>query len=144
MKALIQPTEELEREVQINAGAISDALDALQASGAASVAELAQYEYLFINALTHSRHGIPNLELRIEEAPADFVQLVSLLYRRDDSGEDPPELRIPEGRDMQAIGSNVYRVLDKLKRNPGTPDDRSEERRVGKEWVSTCRSRWSP
>src|SRR3546814_14420299 len=22
--------------------------------------------------------------------------------------------------------------------------DRSEERRVGKEWVSTCRSRWSP
>src|SRR3546814_11963370 len=24
------------------------------------------------------------------------------------------------------------------------PQDRSEERRVGKEWVSTCRSRWSP
>src|SRR3546814_20232373 len=23
-------------------------------------------------------------------------------------------------------------------------DDRSEERRVGKEWVSTCRYRWSP
>src|SRR3546814_15407829 len=23
------------------------------------------------------------------------------------------------------------------------PDERSEERRVGKEWVSTCRSRWS-
>src|SRR3546814_6338436 len=23
-------------------------------------------------------------------------------------------------------------------------DQRSEERRVGKEWVSTCRSRWSP
>src|SRR3546814_14351357 len=22
--------------------------------------------------------------------------------------------------------------------------DRSEERRVGKEWVSTCRSRWAP
>src|SRR3546814_15363559 len=25
-----------------------------------------------------------------------------------------------------------------------SPDDRSEERRVGKECVSTCRSRWSP
>src|SRR3546814_11502013 len=24
------------------------------------------------------------------------------------------------------------------------PDNRSEERRVGKEWFSTCRSRWSP
>src|SRR3546814_13817078 len=27
---------------------------------------------------------------------------------------------------------------------PGEPPDRSEERRVGKECVSTCRSRWSP
>src|SRR3546814_13497585 len=26
----------------------------------------------------------------------------------------------------------------------GMPGDRSEERRVGKECVSTCRSRWSP
>src|SRR3546814_13693457 len=26
----------------------------------------------------------------------------------------------------------------------GAPEDRSEERRVGKECVSTCRSRWSP
>src|SRR3546814_10693217 len=27
---------------------------------------------------------------------------------------------------------------------PGGPHNRSEERRVGKECVSTCRSRWSP
>src|SRR3546814_12961612 len=27
---------------------------------------------------------------------------------------------------------------------PGEPWERSEERRVGKECVSTCRSRWSP
>src|SRR3546814_12941839 len=27
---------------------------------------------------------------------------------------------------------------------PEIPDVRSEERRVGNEWVSTCRSRWSP
>src|SRR3546814_10757148 len=27
---------------------------------------------------------------------------------------------------------------------PVAPPDRSEERRVGKECVSTCRSRWSP
>src|SRR3546814_17528167 len=26
----------------------------------------------------------------------------------------------------------------------GNGDHRSEERRVGKEWVSTCRTRWSP
>src|SRR3546814_14283032 len=31
-----------------------------------------------------------------------------------------------------------------LGRRPGAPHERSEERRVGKECVSTCRSRWSP
>src|SRR3546814_17699329 len=33
-----------------------------------------------------------------------------------------------------------YRNVDR----PEITVDRSEERRVGKEWVSTCRSRWSP
>src|SRR3546814_13206838 len=27
---------------------------------------------------------------------------------------------------------------------PAADEDRSEERRVGKEWVRTCRSRWAP
>src|SRR3546814_12608806 len=40
-------------------------------------------------------------------------------------------------------------VLETVKKNRGTArtgcwDRRSEERRVGKECVSTCRSRWSP
>src|SRR3546814_5225127 len=36
-------------------------------------------------------------------------------------------------------------VFDKSKRTDGIfSRDRSEERRVGKECVSTCRSRWSP
>src|SRR3546814_18093703 len=35
----------------------------------------------------------------------------------------------------------VDEALAKLRSSDG---QRSEERRVGKEWVSTCRSRWSP
>src|SRR3546814_7209768 len=36
---------------------------------------------------------------------------------------------------VRVVGADVVQ--------PG-PDERSEERRVGKECVSTCRSRWSP
>src|SRR3546814_11648397 len=39
------------------------------------------------------------------------------------------------------------RLFVRLRRDPPTPERtaaRSEERRVGKECVSTCRSRWSP
>src|SRR3546814_11539414 len=38
-------------------------------------------------------------------------------------------------------GTGVYNMV--YHRGDGTIG-RSEERRVGKEWVSTCRSRWSP
>src|SRR3546814_18589404 len=47
----------------------------------------------------------------------------------------------------QAVDPTVFKALlpfinlvDVIRR----PDGRSEERRVGKECVSTCRSRWSP
>src|SRR3546814_18030635 len=54
--------------------------------------------------------------------------------------------------------TNSYRASDRVSQylirevqyrpdRPSTPDElffRSEERRVGKEWVGTCRSRWSP
>src|SRR3546814_5861406 len=36
------------------------------------------------------------------------------------------------------------RLGDRADAGAGLEDDRSEERRVGKECVSTCRSRWSP
>src|SRR3546814_15231799 len=39
-------------------------------------------------------------------------------------------------------GDNEWENL--LQRSPIANIDRSEERRVGKECVSTCRSRWSP
>src|SRR3546814_18292188 len=58
-------------------------------------------------------------------------------------------LRALHGRvllyDAHSIRSHVPRLFDGALRqfNIGT-NDRSEERRVGKEGVSTCKSRWSP
>src|SRR3546814_12527756 len=36
------------------------------------------------------------------------------------------------------------RFVGARRQRPGEPSIRSEERRVGSEWVSTCRSRWEP
>lgn len=143
MRALTQPTAEQSTDVQLHAGNISDALEALNAGGQASVAEMAQLEYLFINALTYSQHRIPNLERQIEEAPGDFVQLVSLLYKRDDGGEDPPGLRLPEGEKGQSVGENVYRALDMIKRTPGTREDGSVDPTALLDWMVDVRNRLS-
>src|SRR3546814_3821964 len=52
---------------------------------------------------------------------------------------------IGRGRSERYEYQGDYRVLDQLRIVAGAEhEDRSEERRVGKECVSTCRSRWSP
>src|SRR3546814_8381985 len=47
----------------------------------------------------------------------------------------------PEGGNSQPAGFNIREIIDG---SLAAADLRSEERRVGKECVSTCRSRWSP
>src|SRR3546814_21068695 len=54
--------------------------------------------------------------------------------------EGPTKLGVV-GIDKQLVGE-VAANIRKLRKPE--PYKRSEERRVGKEWVSTCRSRWSP
>src|SRR3546814_10979667 len=39
---------------------------------------------------------------------------------------------------------NDAEAFDRLRHQPPARPPRSEERREGKEWFSTCRSRWSP
>src|SRR3546814_15356238 len=56
-------------------------------------------------------------------------------HRRAGKLRDRRELAIVDTHQAAAIGSD-HILLE--------PGDRSEERRVGKECVSTCRSRWSP
>src|SRR3546814_17759315 len=57
------------------------------------------------------------------------------------------------GRTMAARTSNIQSGITRIPigaataqpaTKPSSTANRSEERRVGKEWVSTCRTRWSP
>ncbi|HEX8222500.1 MAG TPA: helix-turn-helix domain-containing protein [Allosphingosinicella sp.] len=141
LRALTKPTTE-EVSNQISAHSISEALAVLHGTGAATIAEMAQLEYLFIDALSHSKHGIPNLEKQIGASPGDFVHLVSLLYRRDDGAEDPSEMRPPEGADLRAIGHNVFRVLERLRRTPGTQEDGAIDTGALLAWLTEARERF--
>src|SRR3546814_5185091 len=62
-----------------------------------------------------------------------------------DKERDPIALLLAPG--FQTIFAERWAGLFQLlasARSPMTSSSRSEERRVGKECVSTCRSRWSP
>src|SRR3546814_17499440 len=78
------------------------------------------------------QHGKPAIMFSIglgHDAFGDF----KLEHEREGSPPGPP-LRFGQPTDQQR-GADIIRQVGYV---------RSEERRVGKECVSTCRSRWSP
>src|SRR3546814_14962651 len=64
--------------------------------------------------------------------PVDMTDMTGTIALFDDPAEDPV---LEAALDIDATANTIDVVLT---------DERSEERRVGKEGVRTCRSRWSP
>lgn len=108
---------------QLNAYDISEALDALDGRAGVTVEDMAQMEFRFVGALDHSKHGIPNLERQIGESPLLYMQVMALLWKRSDEGQDPPEWRVEDPERRRAVGSAMHRVLEQMKRIPGTDTD---------------------
>jgi addiction module HigA family antidote len=98
---------------------LSEGLNSLDGRAGVTRDEMARLEFLFIEALDHSPHGIPNLESQVAESPALFVQAVALIYRRRDEGEDPPEWRIEEPEQRAAVATAADRLLRRIKKIPG-------------------------
>jgi hypothetical protein len=85
-------------------------------------AELARLEFLYLGALGRSEYGIPNLERELAKRPSVFMEILSLIYRRDDGGEDPPEWRKPDSEVRRSLATQAYLLLENAKRIPGTQD----------------------
>jgi addiction module HigA family antidote len=109
---------------QLSAHHVSAALESLDGRAGVTPDDMAQMEFRFIGALSHSKHGIPNLERRIAELPIVFVQAIALLYKRHEGvEEDPPEWRIEGPERRAAVGSAMHRLLDQIRRIPGTDSE---------------------
>lgn len=102
---------------------ISEALKALHGRSGVTSDEMAQLEFLFMDALAQSEHGIPNLERQVAESPSLYVQALALAYKRSDDGEDPPQWKIADPEQRSAVAVGAYRLLQRLKRIPGTVED---------------------
>ena len=102
---------------------IAEALKELDGRADVTHDEMAQFEFLYLRALDHSEHGIPNLERQMTESPALFVQAVTLAYKRSDDGQDPPGWR-PDDPEQRAVGAlSAHHLLEKMRRIPGSKND---------------------
>ena len=124
---------------QLDAYQISEALNSLNERNGASPEEMAWLEFFFVEALDRSKHGIPNLERQIAESPALFVQMVALLYKRRDGGQDPPEWRIEDPRRRDDLASAAYSLLNRIGRIPGAGEDGKINAEVLLNWITEVR-----
>ena len=122
MQSLVAGGDEEEGTYQLDGYRLSDAMKHLNASRELSSYEMAALEVAMVDALTHNEYGIPNLEKKISTEPASFIQLVALMYKRMDNGVDPEQFRLPDESSKEAIFHNVYRVLDHVRRTPGSSE----------------------
>ena len=118
---------------------ISAALDSLDGRTGVSLDEMVQLEFMFITALDHSEHGIPNLERQIAESPTFFVQALSLVVKRNDNGQDPPEWRIEDPERRAELASAVFRFLRRIRRIPGTGADGKVDAEALLNWMTEVR-----
>ena len=118
---------------------ISEALDSLDSRPGVTRDEMVELEFMFINILEYSQHGIPNLENQITESPAFFVYVVALIYKRSDDGEDPSEWKIEDPKQREAAGSAAYHLLSKITKIPGTNDDGKVDGHALAAWISVVR-----
>ena len=132
-------TEDTEPVVHLEAHYISEALDSLDGRTGVTRDEMAQFEFMFLEALDHGKHGIPNLERHIAENPMSFVQVLALMFRRKDGGEDPPEWRIEDPERCAGLAFAANRLLSRIRHIPGTDTDGEIHAETLCAWVGEVR-----
>jgi addiction module HigA family antidote len=125
---------------QMSAHDISAAFDVLSVRSDADPDALARLEFMYIDGLSHTKHGIRNLERQLSESPELFVQALTLTFRRRDGGEDPPELRPNDPEAAERLAQSAYALLSRAGRLPGTNEKGELDGRKLREWIVAARS----
>ena len=138
LKRLLRAVATVDDE-PLDAHDLSEALDSLDGRTGVSQDEMAQLEFMFIMALDLSKHGIPNLERQIAKSPALFVQVLAIVFRRNDDGQDPPEWQIEDSERHAKLASAAYRLLGRIEHIPGTDSEGKVNAEELLDWIAEAR-----
>ena len=119
---------------------VSAALRSLDGRSGITVGEMADLEFRFLEALDRQEYDLPNLQRQLAESAKFFVQVAALTLKRDDEGEDPPELRIDDIEKAKSIAKACFHLLQSFSRIPGTQEDGSIDGQFLKTWLLEARS----
>ena len=134
-------TSEREDYYRVAEYEIEEVLKSLNGRDDVERSELSKLEYLYIPALTPlSEYGIPNLSKDIAESPMLFMQMLAMIFRRDDDGKDPEDWNLPtEPEHKKQAANNAYNALEYAGVIPGSQDDGTIDVEQLREWIVEVR-----
>ena len=118
---------------------ISEALDSLDGRTGVTSDEMERLEFMYIEALDHSKHGIAHLGRRIAGSPIFFVQTLELAFKRDDDEQGPSGWRVEAPERGRRRARAAYRLLGRINRIPGTTEDGKIDTEALFTWVTETR-----
>ena len=140
LKEVATNSAEPDEDYPIDRYDVSKALDTLEQRGDTSCDDLAQLEFMFIEALNRTEHGIRNLETLLSKLPALFMQTVARVYKRNDGKEDPVEWQLPNPDNQEGVARAAYTLLTSASRIPGIQADGSIDLKKLKAWLVQVRT----
>ena len=119
---------------------LSEAFDVLSERSDADPDALAGLEFQYIDGLSHTKHGISNLERQLSESPSLFVQALTIIFRRKDGKEDPQELKTDKSDTAQKRAQSAYKMLSQARRLPGMNDKGELDGQKMRDWIVSARA----
>ncbi len=135
---MVKNSKDKAGEYQLDKYDVQRAFHLLDRNTDLTLEDKAGLEFAYLEVLTsfvpgENQQQIPNLERYIEEHPELFVQAVVWVYRSNDSGGAPSELRITEAE-------RGCHLLETIKHIPGQDKATKEEQyKKLSEWVAAVR-----
>ncbi|HEV2746621.1 MAG TPA: HigA family addiction module antitoxin [Allosphingosinicella sp.] len=119
---------------------LREAFKLLNASGQMTTDEMAGLEFQFIDIFTHGDDVKPaNLARSMAKQPELFVQAVAFIFKRDDGGIDPPELRLDDDELRANRASHSYKLLEAIELLPGQENGALDAGRLVA-WIEQART----
>lgn len=143
MSAMVGKSQDKDREHRLDSYPVRHAFQLIDRNSDLTLEEKAGLEFAYLEILAIPYQGdrdyqIPNLERYIEKHPELFVQAVVWVYKRDDLGEDPADLRVKEG--YEYLAERGVRLIEAIRRIPGQDGATTEEQRETlAEWIKKVR-----
>lgn len=126
-------------ELQFTGYDLSKALNVLQQRSGVTEEEMANLEFVYIQVLDNSEHGIPNLQRQIIKSPILFVHALAMTYKRTDNGNDPEEWGLPDERSRKQTFGLTYTLLKKIRMIPGVNEEGKIDTTELKKWIFEVR-----